>query len=75
MLDRTVVSKFLKEESKAIFKNKPKDISEKILVETFCRYTEGDYYEWLKDNFNSFFSNGQPDWSWIVGRVKHYAKQ
>ena len=41
MLDRTVVREFLKDES--IFENKPKDISEKNLVETFCRYTEDDY--------------------------------
>ena len=75
MLDRTVVREFLEDESKVIFKNKPKDISEKILVETFCRYIEDDYYEWLKDNFKSFFNNGQPDWRWIAGRAEYYAKQ
>jgi len=72
MLDRAVVSEFLKEESKAIFKNKPKGISEKILVETFCRYIEADYYEWLKDNFKSFFNYGSPDWNWIKDRIEHY---
>ena len=75
MLDRTVVREFLKDESKVIFENKPKDISEKIIVETFCRYIEDDYYEWLKDNFKSFFNNGRPDWRWIAGRAEYYAKQ
>ena len=75
MLDRTVVREFLKDESKVIFENKPKGTSEKIIVETFCRYTEDDYYEWLKDNFKSFFNNGQPDWRWIAGRIQYYARQ
>ena len=75
MLDRTVVREFLEDESKVIFENKPKDISEKILVETFCRYIEDDYYEWLKDNFKTFFNNGQLDWRWIAGRIQYYAKQ
>ena len=72
MLDRTVVKEFLEDESKVIFENKPMDISEKILVEAFCRYIEDDYYEWLKDNFKSFFNYGNPDWDWIKDRIAHY---
>ena len=72
MLDRTVVREFLEDESKVIFENKPMDISEKILVEAFCRYIEDDYYEWLKDNFKSFFNYGNPDWDWIKERIEHY---
>ena len=72
MLDREAVRDFLKDKSKAIFKNKPKDISEKILVETFCRYIEADYYEWFKDNFKSFFNYGSPDWNWIKDRIENY---
>jgi len=72
MLDRTVVREFLEDESKVIFENKPMDISEKILVETFCRYIEDDYYEWLKDNFKSFFNYGNPDWDWIKDKIGHY---
>jgi len=33
----------------------PKDITGEVLVETFCKHVEDDYYEWLKDNFKSFF--------------------
>ncbi len=38
------------------------------LVEAFCQYVEDDY-EWLKDNFKSFFNHGNPDWEWIRGRI------
>jgi len=27
-------------------------------------------YEWLKDNFKSFFKHGEPDWEWIRERIK-----
>ena len=39
-------------------------------METFCQYVEDDYYEWLKDNFKSFFEHGEPDWDWIRGKVR-----
>jgi len=72
MLDREVVKEFLEEELEGI--KIPKDISKKILVETFCRYTENDYYEWLKENFRSFFNHGNPDWNWIKERIDQYTK-
>ena len=59
MLDREVVRKFLDEELKET--EIPDDIFKEALVETFCRYVEDDYYEWLKDNFKSFFNYGNPD--------------
>ena len=40
------------------------------LVEAFCQYVEDDCYEWLKDNFKSFFDHGDPDWQWIRGRLE-----
>jgi hypothetical protein len=40
------------------------------LVEAFCQYVEGDYYEWLKDNFKSFFGDGELDWEWIRGKIR-----
>jgi len=55
MLDREVVKEFLSEEFSEREIEIPDDISEDVLVETFCKYVENDYYEWLKDNFNSFF--------------------
>jgi len=55
MLDREVVKEFLSEEFSERDIEIPDDISEDVLVETFCKYVENDYYEWLKDNFNSFF--------------------
>jgi len=51
-----------------------KDISTDDLVETFCKYTEGDYYEWLKANFKSFFNHWNPDWDWIRERIDYYSK-
>ncbi len=68
MLDREVVREFLNEELEEI--EKPNDISKEALVKTFCKYIEDDYYEWLKDNFKSFFNSGNPDWQWIRERIK-----
>lgn len=77
MLDRQVVKEFLEEELKDAEIEMPKDISEKALIETFCLYTEDDFYEWLKDNYKSFFQSSPKngtDWDWIRGRIKHYLK-
>ena len=72
MLDRAVVKELLDcwLEDLDIPDNIPKD----ALVETFCQYTEDDYYEWLKDNFKSFFDGG-PDWDWIRNKIKSNEKQ
>jgi len=72
MLDREIVKEFLQEELEAI--EIPTNISFEKLVETFCKYVEDDYYEWLKDNFKSFFNHCNPDWNWIRERVDHYSK-
>ena len=70
MLDRKAVSEFLDEEFKKI--EVPDDISKEALVEAFSKYIEDDYYEWLKDNFKSFFNCGNPDWQWIRERIKKH---
>jgi len=75
MLDRQVVKEFLEEEFEDEGIKIPKRISKKSLVNTFCKYVEDDYYEWLKDNFNSFFNHNHPDWEWIKNRIKHYSKK
>ena len=68
MLDREVVREFLEEAlSEAEI---PEDIFKEELVETFCKYIEDDYYEWLKDNFKSFFNSGNPDWQWVRQKIK-----
>lgn len=72
MLDRGVVKELLEEELKEREIRIPKVISKEVLIETFCRYTEDDYYEWIKDNFKSFFNHGMPDWNWINERIKYY---
>lgn len=73
MLERKVVEEFLLEELEDV------DISEKIrkeeLVEAFCQFTEDDFYEWLKDNFNTFFNHGNPDWNWIEKYVQQRIKR
>jgi len=73
MLDRGVVEEFLGCELKDLAV--PEDIPKEALVEAFCQYTEDDYYEWLKDNFKSFFNHGDPDWEWIRGRLTTNEKQ
>ena len=68
MLEGRVVKEFLDEE---LSETKiPDDIFKEVLVETFCRYAEDDYYEWFKDNFKSFFNCANPDWQWIRERIK-----
>jgi hypothetical protein len=68
VLDRKVVREFLDEELKEI--EIPDDITNEAIVETFCNYVEDDYYEWLKDNFKSFFNYGKPDWQLIRERIE-----
>ena len=75
MLDRDVAEEFLDWEFEDWDLEIPEDISKDALVEAFCQYTEDDYYEWLKDNFKSFFDHGNPDWDWIRGRIKASEKQ
>ena len=75
MLDRGVVKEFLQEKLEGI--EIPDDVSFDILVETFCKYTESDYYEWLKDNYKSFFHSlpqSETEWGWIRERIEHYSK-
>ena len=55
MLDREVIKDFLIaefEDTNPI----PKDIDLDKLAEDFSIYTENDHYEWLKDNFKSYFT-------------------
>jgi len=67
MLDRDVVKEFLDREFEDT--EVPEDIDRNKLVEAFCDYVEDDYYEWLKDNFKSFFNHGDPDWEWVRERI------
>jgi len=74
MLDRAVIEEFLDCQFEDMELKIPEDISREQLVEAFCQYTEDDYYEWLKDNFKSFFNHGNPDWEWIRGRIEYLGK-
>ena len=73
MLDKKVIREFLDEELEEI--EAPDDISKEVLVEAFCKYVEDDYYEWLKENFKSFFNYGKPDWQWIREKVEKYTSE
>lgn len=75
MLNRAVVKEFLDCQSKDIKLEIPVDISKEQLVEVFCQYVEDDYYEWLKDNFKSFFNHGNPDWEWIREKTRVLAPE
>jgi hypothetical protein len=72
MLDRQVVKEFLFQELKERETNVPKFINKKELIEAFCQFTEDDYYEWLKDNFKTFFNHGNPDWTLIGDYIKEH---
>jgi len=75
MLDRQVVEEFLDWEFEEGDWEIPEGIPKDALVEAFCQYVEDDYYEWLKDNFKSFFDHGNPDWDWIREKIKPNEKQ
>lgn len=70
MIDKEIVQEFLEEELNEI--DIPKNILFSGLLETFYNYVENDYFEWLKDNFNSFFNYGNPDWKYIKERIEKY---
>jgi len=69
MLDQSVVEEFLKCELADAAIKIPWDIGMSDLVKAFCEYTENDCYEWLKDNFKSFFNH---DWDWIREKIREY---
>ena len=73
MLDRQVVQEFLESRMEDIGLTVPADIDQESLVEVFCRYTEDDYYEWLKDNFKSFFDD--VDWERVREKVRSGGNQ
>jgi len=73
MLDRGVVKELLDCWLRDV--EIPEDITKDALVEAFCQYTEDDYYEWLKDNFKSFFNHGNPDWEWVRERIRANEQQ
>lgn len=75
MLDRTVVAEFLNWQFEELDLRAPTGISKEKIVEAFCQYVENDYYEWLKDNFKSFFNHGKPDWDWIKNRVNRCPRE
>ena len=68
MLARDAVEEFL--DCKLEGMEIPEDVDKQALVEAFCQCTEDDTYEWLKDNFKSFFNHGDPDWEWIKGKIQ-----
>jgi len=52
MLDKEVVKDFLIAEFEGEI---PKDIDLDLLAEDFAQFAENDYYDWLKDNFKTYF--------------------
>ncbi len=70
MLDRTVVEELLDWEFEGLDLEIPEDIPREALVEAFCQHVEDDYYEWLKDNFRSFFDHGNPVWNRLIEKIR-----
>ena len=71
MLDRKVVEEFLTYKFEYSDWELPSNISKNTLIETFCLYVEDDLFEWLNDNFKSFFNHGDIDWDCVRERIKH----
>lgn len=70
MLDREVVKNFLI----AQFENYnpiPQFIDLDKLAEDFSIYVENDYYEWLKDNFKSYFYQTEYSWENIKEKLQN----
>lgn len=57
-IDREVIAEFLEEKLNGDI---PEDVSIDDLTCIFAEYVENDFYEWLKDNFKSFFNS----YSWM----------
>jgi hypothetical protein len=70
MLDRRVVQEFLEERFEEVKIQIPEEVKIENLTEAFCLYTEDDYYEWLKDNYKSFFDG--LDWNRIMEKIQQY---
>jgi len=74
MLDREAAKEFLQDQFTTLKIEVPGDFDADSLAGAFCKYTEDDYYEWLRDNFKSFFNHGDPDWNHIREKIAQYAK-
>lgn len=73
MLDKEVIKEFLKSYLEDL--DVPKSINMNDLADVFIEYCENDYYEWLKDNANSFFSgNNGIDWNSIAKKIQKKKK-
>jgi hypothetical protein len=70
MPDRKVMEEFVLKEIENTNIDVPQRINKKALAKAFCQFVEEDYCEWLRDNFNSFFRHGNPDWNWIEKYVQ-----
>ena len=80
MLNRQVVKEFLDSEFEDLGLKVPRDIPMGGLLGAFYQYVqdeyvEGDYYERLKEHFESFFNHGNPDWEQIRERLTDSEEQ
>ena len=69
MLDRTAIEALWDWEFEDLDLEIPEDIPREAVIEAFCQYVEEDY-EWLKDNFKSFFNHGDPVWNRIIEKIR-----
>jgi len=74
MLDREAVKEFLQDQFTDLKIEVPEDFDADLFADAFCKYAEGDYYEWLRDNFKSFFHHGDPDWNAIREKIAQYSR-
>ena len=70
MIDREVVKEFLVAQFED-FTGIPNDINLDKLSEDFSVYTENDYYEWLRDNFKTYFFQRGFDWDNVREKLQN----
>jgi hypothetical protein len=61
MLDRKLILEFLQEKDLDL----PNNLSLEKVNEIFCKYVEDGFFDWLNDNYQTFFNQDNPDWNWI----------
>ncbi len=70
MFDRSIIEGLLDWEFEGLDLELPEDVPREAVMEAFYQHLEDDYYEWLKDNFRSFFDHGNPVWNRLIEKIR-----
>lgn len=67
-LGKEFLIEYLREELEDDEMELPDDISLDDLADAFMDYLEVDIYDWLRENYRSFFKDH--DWDWVRERIR-----